>query len=226
MNALPLPSLDPSPIFELFRGSYATDLLTAAVAHFNVFDRLADAPLKRSELRSALGLAERPMIVLTTALQAMGLLTRQKDDHFALTPLAREHLVRDTAFDVGNYLSLAATNPSVLHMVERLRTNRPAGLTEHDAGAAFIYRDGIKSAMDQSDLAEHFTLACRVELATWRQSSHPYCHSQELGSFWTSGAERDSTVSHTSALIRESEPLFSIAQKSFGSRLVSWRNSE
>ncbi|MSQ95725.1 MAG: methyltransferase, partial [Gemmataceae bacterium] len=35
------PTTDPTPIFEHFRGSYGTDLLTAAVAHFNLFGRLA-----------------------------------------------------------------------------------------------------------------------------------------------------------------------------------------
>ena len=35
------PELDPAPIFEIFRGNYATELLTAAVAHFGVFEKLA-----------------------------------------------------------------------------------------------------------------------------------------------------------------------------------------
>ena len=43
-------------------------------------------------------------------------------------------------------------------MVERLRTNKPAD-SSGDGGAAFIFRQGIKSAMDQTDLARHFTLA-------------------------------------------------------------------
>ena len=38
------PRLDPTPLFELFRGSYATELLTAAVAHFRVFDRFGGGP--------------------------------------------------------------------------------------------------------------------------------------------------------------------------------------
>jgi predicted O-methyltransferase YrrM len=42
-------------------------------------------------------------------------------------------------------------------MVERLRTNRPA-VTE-GAGTAFIYREGIASAMEQAESARHFTLA-------------------------------------------------------------------
>ena len=35
------PQIDPTPIFEHFRGSYATELLTAAVTGFDVFNRLA-----------------------------------------------------------------------------------------------------------------------------------------------------------------------------------------
>ena len=36
-------AVDPTPIFELFRGNYATELLTAAVAHFQLFERLAES---------------------------------------------------------------------------------------------------------------------------------------------------------------------------------------
>ena len=45
------PQTDPSPIFELFRGSYATELLVAAVAHFDLFATLADGPLSFDDLR-------------------------------------------------------------------------------------------------------------------------------------------------------------------------------
>ena len=41
------PRTDPTSIFEIYRGSYATELLTAAVAHFNVFSRLATQPMRR-----------------------------------------------------------------------------------------------------------------------------------------------------------------------------------
>ncbi|MGC3966566.1 MAG: hypothetical protein QM775_04110 [Pirellulales bacterium] len=37
---------DPTPIFEHFRGALGTELLTAAVAHLNVFDALAARPLR------------------------------------------------------------------------------------------------------------------------------------------------------------------------------------
>ncbi len=73
-SALTPPASDPTPIFELFRGNYATELLTAAVAHFNVFGLLAKQPRTPAELEKALGLAERPSTVLVTALRAFGLL--------------------------------------------------------------------------------------------------------------------------------------------------------
>jgi SAM-dependent methyltransferase len=156
-SALNMPALDPTPIFEAFRGSYGTELLTAAVAHFDLFGRLNRTPMPTSELAGQLGLAERPTLVLVTALRALGLLNADPMGDLTLTSLAREHLLPGVAFDVGDYLGLAAQSPGVLAMVERLRTNRPA-VTE-GAGTAFIYREGISSAMEQAESARHFTLA-------------------------------------------------------------------
>lgn len=157
-SAQALPTTDPTPIFEHFRGSYGTELLTVAVAHFNVFGLLADQPRSFGDLRIALGLAERPAVVLVTALRAMGLVEKQHDGRLSLTSLAAEHLAPGAAFEVSDYVGLAATSPGVLEMAERLRTNHPADVSG-DGGAAFIFRQGIKSAMDQEKLARHFTLA-------------------------------------------------------------------
>ncbi|MCA9036339.1 MAG: methyltransferase domain-containing protein [Planctomycetaceae bacterium] len=157
MHRLSSPSSDPTFIFELYRGSYGSELLNAAVSHFGVFRLLAQKPLNFEDLRQALKLEQRPAIVLITALRAMQLLQTNASGQFELTIAAAEHLVDGGEFDVGNYLGLSATSPGVLEIVERLRTNRPAGLD--GGGAAFIYRDGMKSAMEQRNLAEHFTLA-------------------------------------------------------------------
>ena len=62
-------------------------------------------------------------------------------------------------FDVSDYIGLAADSPGVKEMVERLRTNRPAGASSPDTGAAFIYREGIESAMEQEASARRLTLA-------------------------------------------------------------------
>ena len=153
------PSIDPTPIFELFRGSYGTELLTAAVAHFDLFTKLKDGPRAVESLRQDLQLAPRPMQVLLTTLRAMKLLRIDEEGRLQLTALSRHHLPQRSAFDVGGYIGLAATSPSVLDMVERLRTNTPRGLNFNEDGTAFIYRAGVPSAMEQSDLARHFTLS-------------------------------------------------------------------
>jgi hypothetical protein len=158
LSALALPSIDATPIFEHFRGHYATELLTAAVHVFDVFGRLAARLCLEDDFRRELGLAERPAVVLFTALKAMGLLTRDGQGQLELTPLAREHLVPGAPFDVSDYLGLGADTPGVREMTTRLKTNRPAG-ADDDKGAAFIYREGIESAMEREASARGLTLA-------------------------------------------------------------------
>src|SRR4249920_108104 len=93
LSALSLPITDPTSIFEHLRGSYATELLTAAVCHFNLFGRLAQEPRSVRELAADLALHDRPAVVLTTALRAMGLLRDNGRCKLALTELAHEHLL-------------------------------------------------------------------------------------------------------------------------------------
>jgi predicted O-methyltransferase YrrM len=157
--ALVPPSTDPTPIFEHFRGNYASELLVAASAHFNLFGRLAAGPIGTEELRRQLGLAERPFIVLTTALRAMALLDVDAQRRMTLTPLAAQHLVALGEFDVSDYLGLAANSAGVREMVERLRSNTPAGQSQDETGVGFIYREGLPSAMEHAESARHFTLA-------------------------------------------------------------------
>lgn len=157
-SPLPQADVDPTAIFEVFRGSYGTELLTAAVAHFNVFPRLDAEPCSPSDLQQALELQPRPLQVLMTALRAMQLVAVDEQGRYCLTALG-QRLVPGSPFDVSDYIGLAATAPGVLEMVQRLKTNQPAGLEEGGGGAAFIFRQGLRSAMDQQELSEHFTMA-------------------------------------------------------------------
>lgn len=151
------PARDPSPLFELYRGQYATSLLVAAVAEFNLFGHLAAGPLDFTRLRALTVLAERPLQVLLTALRAMGTVERLSDGSHCLTPLAAEHLVPGGEYFVGDYFSLARDSIEVRELAKRMRINRPKGAD--DAGAGFIYREGLKSAMEEAAAARHFTLA-------------------------------------------------------------------
>ena len=155
-SAITPPKIDPTSIFEHYRGSYGSELLTAAVTHFDIFARLGRQPAGFTELREELGLSRRAAVVLFTALRAMGLL-EMKDGKLRLSDIATEHLLPGSPFDVGDYIGLAAQSPGVITMVELLRTNKP--LSFEGGGNAFIYRDGIESAMDSESLARHFTLA-------------------------------------------------------------------
>lgn len=153
------PPTDPTPIFEHFRGNHATELLACAVVEFNLFDSLADRPQSFSELEISLGLAERPVVVLTTALRAMGLLDRDQHGRIALTPMARTHLTSGSDFDVSGYFGLAGQSTGVREMADRLRSNRPAGSKPDEQGAAFIFREGLDSAMEREASARELTLA-------------------------------------------------------------------
>jgi predicted O-methyltransferase YrrM len=153
------PQTDPTPIFELFRGNHATELLAAAVHHLKLFPHLVETPLSFDDLRARVNLAPRAANVLITALRAMGLLHRHADGRLDLTPIAREHLLPGGAFDVSDYVGLGAQSPGVLELVERLRSDTPAGSKPGGAGAAFIFREGTESAMESEASARHLTLA-------------------------------------------------------------------
>ena len=161
MPMVPLtpPTIDPTSIFEFFRGSYGTELLTAAVVEFDLFRRLVEQPKCFDDLRAEIGLQRRPAVVLFTALRAMGLLATDSQERLNLTPLSREHLVPGREFDVSGYIALSGDSPGVREMIERLKTNRPAGASDSDEGTAFIYREGTESAMEAEVSARFLTLS-------------------------------------------------------------------
>jgi predicted O-methyltransferase YrrM len=151
------PQLDPAPLFEIFRGNFAMELLTAAVAHFGVFDALAAGPIAAGRLRDATQLGERQFTVLLTGLKALRLVTEQKG-LLQMTPIASEHLAPGQPLDVSDYIRLGADSPGVLALVEHMRRNKPAGMAKEDDRAVFIYKEGLASAMEEDASARHFTL--------------------------------------------------------------------
>jgi predicted O-methyltransferase YrrM len=145
------PQHDPAPIFEHYRGAFASNLLIAAVAHFRLFEKLEGRSLTHAELAAALGLEDRPAAVLLTAVRAMGLLAADAGGKLSLSPLAAEQLTPGSYFSIAGYLALAAESPAVLELVERLRTNR--------TGTAFVYKETVESPMEEEASARNLTLA-------------------------------------------------------------------
>lgn len=160
-SILPLkaPPLDPTPVFDIVRWSFGTELLAAAVAHFGLFPLLARRSLTLDQIGRELSLAPRPANVLIVALRAMGLLQADEAGRLTPSPIAQQCLVPGGEFNMADYVSLIAQSPGVLNIVERLRTNRPIESRPDDHGAAFMFRDGMESAMNEEASARRLTLA-------------------------------------------------------------------
>lgn len=121
----PLPTTDPTDLYRYRDGLYAVDLLTAAVVHFDVFSWLADRPATFEDLCREFGFAARPADVLVTLAAANGLVDRRADD-LALTTLGREHLTRQSPFNLAPYYASLKDRPLVRDFVHVLRTGTPA----------------------------------------------------------------------------------------------------
>jgi len=145
-------------LFEVFNGSFGSKLLVAAARHFRLFEKLGDSDCSFEELANRLELADRPTHVLVTALCALGLLAKQAE-RYSLTAMAKDFLVPSSPFDVSDYLDLAADAPGVVRLVESMRTNRPKGTQQDGEGAQYIYRDGLNSAMSDTQKAQRLTMA-------------------------------------------------------------------
>lgn len=157
--ATSFPTTDPTPIFELFRGNYATEILVASVCHLQIFDQLQGEQLDWNGLKEATQLEDRPLQVVVTALRAMGLLQKDFDGSYTLTALAAEHLGDFLDYGVNGYIALAADSPGVIGFLDQLRRNQPRGADDPNTGTAFIIKEGVDSAMNKGHEARHLTLS-------------------------------------------------------------------
>lgn len=159
LDFLAPPPTNPSSLFELYRSNYASEVLVAAVSHFHFFERIESEPLRPDQIPASFGLTQRASVVLLTALRALGLVTLSTEGRLELPEPVRQHLLPNGPYYIGDYFSLASQSPGVLALVDGLRNSRPANRTSHGPGAAFIYRDGMESAMDVEQSARSLTLA-------------------------------------------------------------------
>jgi len=160
-NQGPLPAchLDPTAIFDMVRWSHGSELLAVAVAHFDLFSRLARRAMTLDEIAGDVNIAARPANVLIVALRAMKLLDADANGKLSPSAIAREYLVPCGEFYMGDYVGLTSENPGVKNMAQRLRTNKPIESRPDDPGAGFIFREGLESAMDHEASARRLTLA-------------------------------------------------------------------
>ena len=123
---LPEPVIDPKAIFEFFRGRSATELLTAAVSHFDLFVRLANQPrsLKHHLMMPMLNMRKtlkpmtsdpRQLLPKHGALTGKqlpsavsGFLAKEEKEFYERSRLDKQNLIRDLSwsgqglYDISN----------------------------------------------------------------------------------------------------------------------------
>jgi hypothetical protein len=72
-----VPSTDPTEIYRLRDGFYATDLLAAALVEFDFFGWLAPRPSDKETICRELQITERPTDVMLTLFTALGFIQAQ-----------------------------------------------------------------------------------------------------------------------------------------------------
>src|SRR3954468_9651909 len=155
-DLLRAPSTDPTPIYRYRDGLYAADLLAAALVHLDFFTWLADNPSTFDQICASLELKPRPADVMLTLFTAMGYI-ENRSGTFQLTSLAREHLIKDSAFYIGPYYASLKDRPVCQDMLSALRTDRVANW------GSFKDEQAWAKAMEDETFANNFTAAmdCR-----------------------------------------------------------------
>lgn len=157
MNPLDLlqsPETDPTLVFGLRDCLYAADFLTAALVELDLFTWLAPKPRTQEEIQSHLAAHTRPVDVLLSLLQSYQLLEKVGNE-FALTPTAREFLVRTAPWFIGPYYASLRERPVVKDLLKVLATGKPANwgsqqnaLDWHKAMETEAFAHSFTAAMD------------------------------------------------------------------------------
>lgn len=133
---------------------FGSRLMLAAIHHLPVFGVLSAGPLPLSELRTRLGLAERPAMVLFPALCAMDLLRYDEQGRLAITDLGR-YVTQSQTPNLTGYTGLEKDDPGVVEMAQLLRHDGPLDAPQ---GISFVKEGDGPSPMDDAELARKFTL--------------------------------------------------------------------
>lgn len=149
------PATDPLALYRGRDAIVATDLLAAAMVHLDFFTWLGEHPATLGAICAQFEIHPRPTDVLMTLLNAMGL-TTISGGVFHLTLRAREHLTKDSPWDLTPYYASMKDRPQTLDMLKVLRTGKPANWGSYDPQA-------WAQAMEREDFAGPFTAAmdCR-----------------------------------------------------------------
>jgi len=159
------PQTDPAALYRLRDGLYASDLLTVALVHLDLFSWLAAQGAHgatEAAMAAQFQIVPRLADVMITLFRAQGLLQRAANGALHLTPLAAEHLATDSPWCLHPYYAPLRQRPGVLDLLEVMRTGKPVLWSSQGTTA----QDNWHTAMEDEGFAERFTavMDCRGTL--------------------------------------------------------------
>ncbi len=146
------PNTNPSDLLRLRDSIYAADLLICVVAYFDFFTYLNITERDSDEICRGLQIASRPLDVMLTLFQAMGLI-HYDNDRYALSPLAREYLVSSRPRSLVPYYASQKNRPQCREFYDVLSTGKPSVWSSKEDGGSWI------EAMQDPAFADAFTAA-------------------------------------------------------------------
>jgi len=165
-----VPKTNPLEIYRYRDGLYAVDLLTAAIVHLDFFTWLASNPSEAATICAHFGTAARPTDVMLTLFTANGFIAAQ-DGVFNITELGREHLTKDSPFNLAPYYASLKDRPVAKDFLNVLRTDKPANwgsardtLDWHKAMETEAFANSFTAAMDCRGIYLGQALATRLDL--------------------------------------------------------------
>lgn len=148
------PQTDPLRVYRYRDGLYAVDLLTAAVVNIDFFSWLAINPCTKQQICDHYGFKERPADVMLTLFMANGFI-EQKESVFSVTHLGREHLTKDSPWNLAPYYASLKDRPITQDFLKVLKTDKPANwggdeaaLDWHKAMETEAFSKSFTAAMD------------------------------------------------------------------------------
>jgi hypothetical protein len=166
-----VPKTDPLEIYRYRDDLYAVDLLTAAVVHLDFFTWLSKNPSDAGSICAHFGTAARPTDVMLTLFTANGFIASQ-DGTFHITELGREHLTKDSPWNLAPYYASLKDRPVTKDFLAVLKTDKPANwgsakdaLDWHKAMETESFANSFTAAMDCRGIYLGQALATRLDLS-------------------------------------------------------------
>ncbi len=156
LDLLAVPKTDPLSIYRFRDGLYASDLLTAALVHLDLFTWLKGRDASVEEICGHFQIHARPTDVMLTLFNALGYL-QTANNRWSTTLLAEEHLTKDSKWNLAPYYGSLKDRPVTLDLLRVLRTGKPANW------GSYSKEEDWHKAMEKPEFAKSFTAAmdCR-----------------------------------------------------------------